>query len=387
MSEPVDAALDDLFRGLVFFGTGGGGRAKAGVALLHHHFGPGYRPRFVDPESLPADAFACATIVLGGRDPDEDVSPDERRRLGVPADDLAMGERFARAIVALERATGTTIAALAVVELGSLAMAASLVAADLLGKAVLDADGTGRSIPELGLAKLDLVGFPPAPLALVDRFGGETVLLSSPSAAMADRLGRHVSRAVWGRGLACAGYLQKLGVFRAGLVAGSVETARQAGQLLAGAARPKARLAALMARFGGRLLFEGAVQHTHWRNQKPYRFREFDYAVAGTGRDAGRQCSIWVKNEHHLVFCDGVLVASSPDPIAVLDAVTLEPLTTLGDVEPHHPVCIVAVPSLDPMWRTPEGQNLLGPRRFGFDLDPVLIDRTVPGPEAAWLRP
>ncbi|MCW6511816.1 DUF917 domain-containing protein [Lichenifustis flavocetrariae] len=373
MSAAAGIVLDDLFRGLVFFGTGGGGRAAAGIALLRAHFGPDYQPRFTDPASLPRDAFACATIVLGGRDPEEDVSAEERHALGVPAADLAMGERFARAVTALERATGRTITALAVVELGSLAMAATLVAADLLGKAVLDADGTGRSIPELGLSKLDLVGLAPAPLALVDRFGGETVLLSSPSAAMADRLGRHVSRAVWGRGLACAGYLQPAASFGQGLVAGSVERAQTAGQLLGGAEPPKVRLAAVVAAFDAHLLFEGVAKQTHWRSQEPYRFRELDYFIEGTGRDEGRQCSIWVKNEHHLVMRDGVLVASSPDPIAVLDASTLEPLTTLGDVTPGRAVSIVAVPSLDPIWRTPVGRNLLGPRRFGFDFDPVLI--------------
>lgn len=48
-------------------------------------------------------------------------------------------------------------------ELSSLAMAATLVAADLLGKAVLDCGETGRSMPELGLDKLDLAGLAPAP--------------------------------------------------------------------------------------------------------------------------------------------------------------------------------------------------------------------------------
>ena len=380
MTDAAGTPLADLFRGLVFFGTGGGGRAEAGLRLLRQHFGADYRPRFTDPSSLPADAFACATIVLGGRDPDEDISDEERQRLGLPADDLALGERFAQSVAALERATGRTVAALAVVELGSLAMAATLIAADLLGKVVLDADGTGRSIPELGLAKLDLLGLAPAPLALVDRFGGETVLLRSPSAAMADHVGRHVSRAVWGRGLACAGYMQPVGVLRGGLVARSVETARELGHMLAGPEPAQVRLDAVLARFGGRLLFQGAARHTNWRSQDPYRFRELDYTMTGTGPDAGRECSVWVKNEHHLVLCDGVPIASSPDPIAVLDSASLDPLTTLGDVTPGRRVVVVCIPSLDPIWRTPEGQLHLGPRRFGFDLNPVLT------PPAATIR-
>ena len=365
-------ALDDLFRGLVFYGTGGGGRASAGLALLRDHFGAGYVPSFVDPATLPQDALACATIVVGGRDPIEDINAEERHGLGLPVDDLAMGLRFARAIQALERATGQPIPALVVVELGSLAVAATLVAADLLGKVVLDADGTGRSIPELGLSKLDLAGLAPAPAALVDRFGGETVVLASASAAMTDRIGRHLSRAVWGRGLACAGYLQPIGRFRAGTVPGSIAAALAVGRLLGGDGPAPDRLAAMLRETGGRQLFEGIAAGVTWRSEEPYRFRELDYAIDGTGPDRGHRFSVWIKNEHHLVWRNGTPIATSPDPIAILDAETLEPLTTLGDVTPGRAVRGVVVPALDAIWRTAEGAALLGPRRFGFAIDPIV---------------
>ncbi|MBS7540326.1 DUF917 domain-containing protein [Ancylobacter lacus] len=363
MSTP---ALEDLFRGLVFYGTGGGGRAEPGLALLRH-FGADWTPRFTAPADLPPDAMACATIVIGGRDPAEDMPAEERARLGVPALDLAMPLRFARAVQALERATGTEIAALAVVELGSLAMAATLVAADMLGKAVLDADGTGRSIPELGLAKLDLVGLSPAPAALVDRFGNETVLLATSGAAMTDHLARRMNAAVHGRGLACAGYLAPMRAFAAGLVPGSVAAAHEVGALLGGPGPAAPRLEALFARTGGRRLFSGTATEVHWRSAEPYRFRDLDYHFAGTGPDQGETFRIWVKNEHHLVWRGAERIASSPDPIAVLDARTLEPLTTLGDVEPGREVVAVVVPALDPIWRTAEGIERLSPARLGFE--------------------
>jgi uncharacterized protein len=372
MISVQSASLEDLFRGLVFYGTGGGGRAEAGIALLRTYFGEDWRPSFTDPATLPPDAYACATIIVGGRDPAEDVGTEERRALGLADHDLAMGQRFARSVEALERSSGRTIAALAVVELGSLAMAATLIASDLLGKVVLDCDCTGRSIPELGLAKLDLVGLSPAPAAFVDRFGGETIV-QAPSAAMVDRMGRHISRAVWGRGLACACYLQTISRFRDGVVAGSVAKAEMVGHLLGGPRAIMERLGDVLAATGGRQLFEGIAQATEWRNTEPYQFRELDYEILGSGRDAGRVVRIWVKNEHHMVWRDDVLVASSPDPIAVLDAASLEPLTTLGDVKPGRSVLVLASPALDPIWKTEAGALMLGPRRFGFDLDPVLI--------------
>lgn len=362
----ADTSLADLFRGLVFYGTGGGGRAEPGLALLRAHFGAGWTPRFTRPADLAPDAHACATIVIGGRDPDDDIPPELRATLGLPGVDLSIAERFARAVRALERASGVTIAALVVVELGSLAMAATLIAADMLGKAVLDGDGTGRSIPELGLAKLDLVGLSPAPAALVDRFGNETVLLETASAAMADRLARQLNASVWGRGLACAGYLGPIGTVSRGLVPGSVILAREVGAILGADAPSEQRLAALFARLGGRQLFEGVATAVDWRSAEPYRFRDLDYHFAGIGADAGARLRIWVKNEHHLAWRDGALVASSPDPIAVLDRASLEPLTTLGDVTAGREVIAVIVPAIDDIWRTPEGRERLGPRRLGF---------------------
>ena len=369
MTARTSTDLDDLFRGLVFYGTGGGGRAASGLALLRAHFDAGWMPHFTDPATLPPEALACATIVLGGRDPDEDVSAVERRALGLPETDLPMGQRFACSVRALERSTGTHVTALAVVELGSLAMAATLIAADLLDKVVLDCDCTGRSIPELGMSKMDLVGASPAPAAMVDRFGGETVLLRAPSAAMADRLARQISHAVWGRGLACTGYLQPVSGFLRGTVSGSVAAAARAGALLGGSAPPSERLQAFLAATGGRVMFEGIAGPTKWRSQKPYQFRELDYHLDGSGPDAGRRLRVWVKNEHHMVWRDEILVASSPNPIGVLDAATLDPLTTLGDVTPGRAVLVVATSALDPIWATAPGIALLGPKRFGFDTD------------------
>lgn len=357
--------LEDLFRGLVFYGTGGGGRAETGLSLLRAHFGDDRTPVFTDPAGLDPGTPCCATIVVGGRDPAEDVSEADRQTLGLPSADLPIAERFVRAVRALERAGGTRIGALAVVELGSLAVAATLVAADVLGLPVLDCDGTGRSIPELGLAKLDLAGLAPAPAALVDRFGDAVVLLDVPSAAMADRLARHLSRAAWGRGLACAGYLAPLSRFREGLVAGSIASAARVGSILGGGGDAGARLDVLVAATGGRVLFEGEAVATHWRNDEPYRFREFDYEIAGIGRDLGVTLRILVKNEHHLVWRGETLIAASPDPIAVLDRGSLAPLTTLGEVFDGREVVVVVVPALDEAWRTEEGIRLLGPSRFG----------------------
>ncbi len=365
--------LADLFTGLVFFGTGGGGKADAGLALLEAHFGRDWMPRFTDPAMLPDETIVAATIVIGGRDPVEDMPAAERKRLGLPADDLPIAERFARSIAALSRHLPRPIGALAVVELGSLAMAVTLIAADRLGLPVLDGDCTGRSIPELGLTKMDLVGQSVSPICLVDRFGGETIVSGRVGAAMADRMARQLSRAVLGRGLAATAYPAELRDFSRGLVTGSVQQAWRVGRILRGDGSIEGRLLDLFQQTGGRLICRVKAERTHWRNLEPYAFRELDYNMAGLGEHAGAEIRVFVKNEHHAVWINETLVTSSPDVIAVLDATDLRPLTTLGEVTDGLEVLVVAMPALDDGWRTEAGRKLLGPRRFDIDADAVLI--------------
>ena len=110
--------------------------------------------------------------------------------------------------------------------------AATLIAADRLSLPLLGADCTGRSIPELGLTKMDLVGLSVTPVAFVDRFGGETTISGSIGAAMADRLARQMSRAVRGRGPAAIAYPARLSDFTEGLVTNSIVNAWDVGRIL-----------------------------------------------------------------------------------------------------------------------------------------------------------
>lgn len=347
-----------------YFTEPAAGAGRTGLRLLQEHFGNCSPPPPVDPSDLAPDILCCATIVIGGRDPDDDVRPEERAALGLPAADVALPARFAASIEALGRSAGRKVEAVACVELGSLAAAATFVAADMLSIPVLNADGTGRSIPELGLSKLDLVGIAATPLALTDRFGGTTLLVGSRTAAMADRMGRAVSRAVWGRGLACAAYPAPLAEFARGLVPRSLDAATRAGRLLSGPGNVPEQLAAIAEELGGTVLAAARIRALSWRNHEPYAFRELDYILDGRSADDGHMFRIFVKNEHHAVWRDGSLVAASPDPIAVLDAATLDPLTTLGEAAEGRDVVILVLPPLDPIWHTDAGRRLLGPERF-----------------------
>jgi DUF917 family protein len=247
-----------------------------------------------------------------------------------------------------------------------------------LGIPTLDGDYVGRAIPEIVLNTMELAGVGPAPIVMIDRWGNRVIVKSTVSAAMADRLGRMVSRAAYGRGIATTGHIVQMRDSRASLVRGSIVKCIEVGRALRQGARAKdGRLESLTAATGGRVLFEGDVIATDWRDTQPYAFRELIYRINGTGAYAGSEYRIWVKNEHHAVWRDDDVIATSPDVVAVLDPGTNRPLTTLGEVTDGRKVTVFAVKALDAKWATPAGRALLGPRHFGLDFDYVDFERAA----------
>jgi hypothetical protein len=211
---------------------------------------------------------------------------------------------------------------------------------------------------------------------MLDRWGNRTIVKSAVGTPMLDRLGRMLSRAAYGRGIATVGSLMPLGEARQTFVRGSLHKALEVGAALRqGAAMGDglAKLKSLMDVTNGVVLAEGKVAAVAWRDTPPYTFRELSYRITETCSPVEGNIEIWVKNEHHVVWRDGRVIATSPDIVAILDAATNRPLTTLGEVTPRLPVLVFAMNALDPVWHTPEGEALLGPRHFGFDFDAVAL--------------
>ncbi|RAI44129.1 DUF917 domain-containing protein [Rhodoplanes roseus] len=367
--------VEDFCWGLTFFGTGGGGRIEAGRDLLAPLVAAGEPIRLTDPSKLPESAMVCWAVIVGGKDPDEPPPADELARHGLVTEAFPdIVPRLAAAVRELEVHAERRIDALVSLELSSAATAATIATARMLGIGVLDGDYVGRAIPELPLTKLELLGREATPVVMIDRWGNRTIVEQAVGTPMIDRIGRMLSRAAYGRGIATVGHLMRLGEARPALVPHSLARARAVGATLRSAGRNgdlAARLAPLVDLTGGRVLAVAETAAVEWRDTQPYTFRELTYRLRGTGETAGQAIDVWVKNEHHVVWRDGVVVATSPDVIVLLDAEDNRPLTTLGEVTPGRRVVVFAMPALDPAWRSPQGRALLGPRRFGFDFDCV----------------
>jgi uncharacterized protein len=252
-----------------------------------------------------------------------------------------------------------------------------MVAAARMGLPCVDGDYVGRAVPEFAQTKAEIFGMPFHPATMVDRWCNVVILKEAASAMMADRIGRMVSAAAYGGGVGTAGYLYRVGDARRIAVAGSLSRALVIGRAIRLGQREGDPLGAIVREAGGRLLLRGEAAANEWDPTASNAWRVFNYRIRGTGPDEGHDFRIWVKNEQHIVWRDGDVLATSPDLIVVVDAATGVPLTTRGDVTPGRQVAVVGLPPLDPAWRTPKGLELLGPRHFGFDIDYVPIEERI----------
>jgi DUF917 family protein len=366
--------VESLCWGLAFFGTGGGGKVEAGIDLLSPAVKAGRQLTLVSADELPPETWTCWALIVGGKDPDEPPPADELTAFGLVREEFpAIVPRLVESARELAAYKGAELGALVSMELSSAATAATMMTGLELGIPTLDGDYVGRAIPEIVLNKMELFGVGPTPIVMIDRWGNRIIVKSAVTAAMADRIGRMVSRAAYGRGIATTGHMVQLRDATPALVKGSVLKAIDVGAALRNGAKSATnRLAPLAAATKGRVLFAARAIATDWRDTQPYTFRELVYRLEGIGAAAGAQFRIWVKNEHHVVWRDDEVIATSPDVIAVLDADTNRPLTN------GRSVVVFAVKALDRAWASPAGRTLLGPRHFGLDFDYVDFEERAP---------
>jgi DUF917 family protein len=92
--------------------------------------------------------------------------------------------------------------------------------------------------------------------------------------------------------------------------------------------------------------------------------------LTGAGPFAGHAHKIHVKNENIAAWFDGKPDAMSPHFISNLDPKTGDAIvgSTLGAYPLGAEVAMVGIPA-SPMWRSPRGIEVFGPRHFGFDFD------------------
>jgi DUF917 family protein len=358
--------VEDLIRGLVLLGTGGGGHPKVARRYLLPHVEAGCEMSWTDLSNLPDDAWTCCVFGMGSVAPSEPLGAAERKRLGYG--EATLPYPMMEAVQDLASYTGEDIEALVSFEPGAVASTGPLDAATRLGIKLVDADYSGRAIPKLSQTLSSIAGYTLWPAAICDSWGNRLILRDAPSAEVAEFVGKMISivskRPDPFAVCAHAGFLVQAGQMKELVVPGTITLSYRVGATIREARQTKQDpVKAAADALGGWVLFAGTITRMDWESRDGYMFGTT--FIAGSGAFEGHTLKIWLQNENHITWLDDAPYATSPDLIMVLDHATGEPYVNTVLTEGQQ---VAVLGASNERYRTEEGLAALGPRHFGFDL-------------------
>lgn len=339
--------LEPLGRGCAVLGAGGGGAYHGAVLAA---------------EQAIDECGPVPVVAVEDLEPDDLVMPCGQ--VGAPTVSLekpGSGREGELLRARIEALTGKRVRALMASEIGGANGLQPIVWAARMGLPVVDADGMGRAFPEMQQVSMHVAGISPSPCVMADERG--TVAVYYPvDGRWLERMCRTAAVA-FGGSAASSEYLMTASQLAQATVLGSVSRALSIGQILAG--RGNEPFAEMLQLVDGICLIEGKLVDVERRVSGG--FVRGTVSIMGLRNDSGRVMRLELQNENLVALEEGRVVASVPDIITVVDTHTGDAVNT--ELLRHaQRVTVVAFPC-DPLWRSAEGLEVVGPRAFGYDFD------------------
>jgi uncharacterized protein len=330
----------------------------------------GKRFTLIALEDLPDDwSVVSAAGGLGGGGAWDHVSERmERQRAPTISEDVAT----LRAMEVLAAHLGTKFDAIIRNEPSGGTLAA-FVSATARGLPVVDACLAGRCKPEVQMQMPFVRGVPPKPAVLVTRWGETIIIDKAVDDYRLEDLGRAIAVASGGH-VSLARTPLTGNEVKQGAIPDSLSQALLWGRTIREAReRGKDPIAALVEVAHGYKLFHGVVTKAASKGERGHSY--WDIELQGVAGYAGHIYKVWVKNENIISWLDGRVDVMPPDLLCDLDPQTGDAISgvPLGGYALGSAVVMVGIP-ITPLWRTPKGIAVFGPRHFGFALDYVPIE-------------
>ena len=342
--------MEDIAIGGAVLGTGGGGDPYVGKLMAQQAIRKHGPVKLMDVMELADDALVVPVCMMG--------APT------VMTEKLPQGDELINAFRALEKVMGRKIDAVLCGEAGGVNSTTPFVVAAASGLPLIDGDGMGRAYPELQMVTFTLHGVSATPMVLCDD-KGNSLVLNTVSNAWTERLARAATVEMGGSAL-LAFYPMSGAVAKKAVVAGTLSLCAKIGETLraarAGHADPVKALTDLL---GAKTLFHGRIIDIERRTEGG--FARGKATMAGVEDWKGQTLRLDFQNEFLIAARDGVVLATTPDLISVVEADSGAPVTT--DSLKYGQRLVALAWSSNPMWRTPEGIALVGPRYFKYDHD------------------
>lgn len=359
--------VKDLLVGCTILSTGGGGDLNKGLKQVEEDFQNGLEYKLVSLEEVDESAlFACPYFCGSIGSTREQDRYDTYPKIDKPETVVA--------VEALERFFGEKLGGIVSIEYGGLNTGVALSTAARLNRCVVDGDAAGRAVPDLQFSTFYVYEKPIYPLAVANSIGDVAVFERVVDDFRAEDLVRALSL-VSGRMIGMADHPCRGRELKKSIIPDALSYAEKVGKAQRRALENgKNPVDAIVATAGGYLLFNGVVREdTAWKNEGGFTIGTIE--IEGTGRDEGKSCRIWFKNENIICWRDREVLATVPDLICVVQAKTGYPIT--------NPFCkkgmkvFVLGFKAPEVWRTARGLAILNPGFFGFDVEYVPIEERV----------
>jgi DUF917 family protein len=345
--------LEDLIRGCAVLGTGGGGSPSRGITAIRRALKRGAPVQLIKVEELPDEAAVATPYVVGSVPPDEEGD-------GAPWETLGLN-----AMEGLEETVARRFDAVVPIEVGGYNTAVAACVAAARDIPLVDADPAGRSVPGVEHTTYFLCGVPITPMCLSTGMGDVVVIRKVADDHRAEAIARALAVASRGS-VGVADHPATVETMRDSVIPGTLTRALSIGKAVRqSSARGEDPVAAVVQAGDGCLLFAGVIAGAQWRVKGGFTMGELE--IDGRGGDLGRAYLVRFKNEHYGAWLDGTLDVTVPDLLAILDSQTGAAITN-PNFRDGTAVSVVGFAAA-PIWRTPRGLALFGPRASGIDAE------------------
>ena len=353
------AEVDEILLAATILGTGGGGSLDEGMKLMDDFFARGKDLYLADYDELTDDAMIGTPYMCGAISPI--TEEEEARYKGLPhlEDDCCV-----IAARSMEKFTGKAFAGFNSAEFGGLNTAVAMYVSGMAGVPIMNCDAAGRAIPDLQISSYNVHGVSIAPLAVANEFGDEAILTNLVNDYRTEDMVRALA-VVSKNMIGVVDHINTAGVLKNAVILGAMDFLQEVGHAwMEAKAKGEDPIQACVKAGGGRIAYYGTVEG------QPYETVN-GYTVGHTyiTTDEGDQLRLWYRNENIVMWKNDTVDVTAPDLICILDAETGmpigNPMLTKGQR-----VAVLLFPC-DPMWKTERGLELLSPRAFGFEMDPV----------------
>jgi hypothetical protein len=323
-----------LVDGAAIFSAGGGGDPQVGYNIVDRLVSEGYIIELVDPPEVPDDAvvvnFAC---------------------VGATASVAYHSEAAVKTFETLEEYTKKKAFAVIPVELGGFNTLAAVDVAARHGVPVVDADGAGRSVPEVHLKVYTIDGVPLAPMTIADVDAQNIVVVKQTSdLKSAERIARSLA-AEWGGIAYTARRILTGHQVKTSPVLNTLSMAMRIGMLLRKAVDP---IGAVLKESGGFKLFEGIARKVERETRGGFTWTTV--TLGGVHEAKGSRFTFRAKNEILVAHKDGKLSAVAPDIITAVHPETGKCITA-EKIRKGDKLLVIGI-SAPEKWRTEKGLEL-----------------------------